>query len=342
MDLAVQLLADAFEGDKDERMERAREVIVGRDVYVLMDDGAPVAAVAGHPEPVAWVIDAIAVDDASWACGLGARLIDNLAETVGAVPLVAETDDGAVDFYRETGFDVTSLGERWPGIVRYRCSRAAAPGLTSDRRYEAGVFRALHEGTLREQTEAFQRLVMLNPVVAQIVDRLPALGLPDCWLTAGAVFQTVWNVMTGQVSTAGIKDYDVNYCDLSDLSWDGEDRVIRQSAEHFADLNVEVEVRNEARVHLWYQDKFGVPCAPYTSTADAVASFPNMSSAFGIRRGAEGLEVLAPFGFADLFAMRMRPNPRQAPRHVYEEKALRWRARWPDLVVEPWPGPRSA
>ncbi|MGD8149354.1 hypothetical protein ACQE92_05545 [Ornithinimicrobium sp. Y1694] len=36
VDLAVQLLADAFEGDKDERMERAREVIVGRDVYVLM------------------------------------------------------------------------------------------------------------------------------------------------------------------------------------------------------------------------------------------------------------------------------------------------------------------
>lgn len=201
-----------------------------------------------------------------------------------------------------------------------------------------GVPQMLREGTLRDQAATFEQLVMRNPVTVQIVDRLPALGIPDCWLTAGALFQTVWNVLSGQPPTAGIKDYDVNYCDLSDLSWDGEDRVIRRSVDVFADLDVEVEVRNEARVHLWYQDKFGVPCAPYTSTADAVASFPNMSSAFGIRRGADGLEILAPFGFTDLFAMRMRPNQRQAPRHVYEEKARRWRARWPELVVEPWPG----
>lgn len=203
------------------------------------------------------------------------------------------------------------------------------------------VDRAVQFGSLREQTEAFQTMVMLNPVTAAILDRLPALGVPDCWLTAGAVFQTVWNVMSGQEPTVGIKDYDVNYCDLTDLSWDGEDRVIRQAAVVFADLDVEVEVRNEARVHLWYEDKFGVPCAPYSSTADAVASFPNMSSAFGIRSGADGLEILAPFGFADLFAMRMRPNPRQAPRHVYEDKALRWRARWPELIVEPWPAGSS-
>lgn len=34
-----------------------------------------------------------------------------------------------------------------------------------------------------------------------------------------------------------------------------------QSAKHaFRDVPAEVEIRNEARVHLWYQKKFGTPC----------------------------------------------------------------------------------
>jgi hypothetical protein len=35
----------------------------------------------------------------------------------------------------------------------------------------------------------------------------------------------------------------------------------------------EVEIRDEARVHLWYEAKFGTPCPPYTSAADAIDSF---------------------------------------------------------------------
>ena len=47
--------------------------------------------------------------------------------------------------------------------------------------------------------------------------------------------------------------------------------------------------------------------------------------------------VYAPHGYADLFAKRVRPNPRLAPRAVYEAKARRWRQEWPSLVVDPWP-----
>jgi ribosomal protein S18 acetylase RimI-like enzyme len=34
--------------------------------------------------------------------------------------MVAETDNEAVEFYRATGFRVTSLGEKYPGVERYR------------------------------------------------------------------------------------------------------------------------------------------------------------------------------------------------------------------------------
>ena len=40
----------------------------------------------------------------------------------------------------------------------------------------------------------------------------------------------------------------------------------------------------------------------------------------------------------DLFALVVRPNRRLAPRDVYESKAARWLAEWPELTVLPWDG----
>lgn len=66
--------------------------------------------------------------------------------------------------------------------------------------------------------------------------------------------QTVWNVVTDRPPTSGIKDYDVFYFDRSDLSWEAEDVVIKTGQKVFAGLPAEVEIRNEARVHLWYEE----------------------------------------------------------------------------------------
>lgn len=35
----------------------------------------------------------------------------------------AETDDDAIGFYEKCGFKVESLGEQYPGVIRYRCTR---------------------------------------------------------------------------------------------------------------------------------------------------------------------------------------------------------------------------
>ena len=37
----------------------------------------------------------------------------------------AETDADAVGFYEQVGFTVTSLGESYPGVERFRCVRAS-------------------------------------------------------------------------------------------------------------------------------------------------------------------------------------------------------------------------
>lgn len=189
-----------------------------------------------------------------------------------------------------------------------------------------------------EQRAAFQRYVLTNPIVREILPRAKTLDLGQWYLTAGCLFQTVWNVLSGNEPTRHIRDYDLLYFDDRDLSWEAEDTVIRQCAEVFADLPAEVEVRNEARVHLWYEGRFGVPCPPYTSTEAAINSFAATTCCVGIRLDAtDRLIVYAPHGFNDLFGFVLRPNPVVAPAHVYEAKATRWKEHWPALTVMPWP-----
>lgn len=195
----------------------------------------------------------------------------------------------------------------------------------------------IDEEPLDHQVAELERMTRLNPALVAVLERLPQLDVPDCWLAAGAVFETVWNVLSDREPTAGILDYDVNYFDASDLSWDAEDAVITRAADVFAGVDAEVQVRNEARVHLWYEERFGVPCPPYRNTRHAISTFPNCSSCIGVRLVEGSLQVFAPYGLSDLFAMRTRPNPVPAPRRVYEDKVARWSRQWPRLTVLPWP-----
>jgi uncharacterized protein len=191
-----------------------------------------------------------------------------------------------------------------------------------------------------EQLVALRSALARNGMVAEVLARAATLDLPGWYLAAGSLFQTVWNVVTGRPAGDGIKDYDIIYFDGGDLSWEAEDRVIRAGRDTFAGLPVEVEIRNEARVHLWYEAKFGVPCPPFGSTEAAIDSFAATTCCLGVRLDADGRwRVYAPHGLSDVFNLVLRPNPVLAPRAVYEDKAARWRAQWPELSVLPWPLP---
>ncbi|MGE5286372.1 MAG: nucleotidyltransferase family protein [Micromonosporaceae bacterium] len=190
-----------------------------------------------------------------------------------------------------------------------------------------------------EQLEHFQAALCQNSTLTEVLARAADLDLPGWYLVAGCLFQTVWNVVTGRPPEAGIRDYDLGYCSSTDLSWEAEDAVIQAGNRIFRDLPVPVEIRNQARVHLWYEEKFGASCDPHESTEAAIDTFEAATACLGVRLDPGGRwRVYAPYGLSDVFNLVVRPNPVLTPRGVYETKAARWRAQWPDLTVLPWPG----
>ena len=190
----------------------------------------------------------------------------------------------------------------------------------------------------RSQDEQnFLDLVCRNPVNSMLIERLPDLNVPDCHLVGGCLFQTVWNCLSGKRPDQDIVDYDVFYYDPSDLSWEAEDVVIRRAQLVFGASGVEVQVRNQARVHLWYGQKFGIACPPLRGVHDGIDHFLSQSCCFGVKQIDGCMEVYAPHGFADLFSMTVRPNCRRNLPEAYYRKARRWVEAWPELQVLPWP-----
>lgn len=186
-----------------------------------------------------------------------------------------------------------------------------------------------------EHRRRLTEIVRAAPSLMQVLETIRALDLPDWLLFSGAVYQRVLNALTGRPADYGIRDYDVGYFDPSDLSYDAEDIVIRRVAAAFAEpLRSRVEMRNQARVHLWFEAHFGEPYTPLSCTAEALERFASPMFAVGIRLDRSGdLHIAAPFGLADLFDLRLRPNPRR-PSAGFARIAAGVGSRWPELWVE--------
>ncbi len=174
-----------------------------------------------------------------------------------------------------------------------------------------------------------------NAWIADLLGRFATIALPDAWLVAGAVAQTVWNARFGLPPTTGINDLDLVYFD-PDLSAATETAHAARLRTLFAHLPVWLDVKNQARVHVWYGAKFGKQIAPHRSAAAAIATYPTPATSIGVRPHDGQLQVCAPFGLADLFAGVVRPNKVLVTEAAYCAKTARWAARWPGLTILPW------
>jgi hypothetical protein len=181
------------------------------------------------------------------------------------------------------------------------------------------------------RTADFISAVLRNPVHDALLCRLNELGLPDAWIVAGCLTQTAWNVLTGRRVDYGINDYDVFYFD-PDLSWEAEDRIIAGFRECADRTGSRIEVRNQARVHLWYPEKHGKPYPALSCATDGIDRFLTRCTQVGL--SSNGVNVYAPAGLDDVDGFVVRPN--LAPNfsaEAYRTKSARWRALWPELKL---------
>lgn len=188
--------------------------------------------------------------------------------------------------------------------------------------------------------DRFIEIVRGVPTTMRVLETVRALDLPDWMVFSGAVYQPVWNHLTGRAPDYGVKDYDVAYHDDSDTSYEAEDVVIKRVAAAFEPpLRDLVEVRNQARVHLWFNKKFGAdePYPPLENSAAALKRFVATAFCVGVRLEPDDrLSVWAPFGLEDLFALRLRPNPlRVKGAGGWERTTASAKARWPEVSIEP-------
>jgi hypothetical protein len=177
------------------------------------------------------------------------------------------------------------------------------------------------------------------PTTMRVLRTVRDLDLPDAMIFSGAIYQPVWNHLTDRAPDYGIKDYDVAYHDASDTSYAAEDVVIQRVAAAFEPpLREMVEVRNQARVHLWFADKFGAdePYPPLETSAAALKRFVATAFCVGVRMEADDtLSVFAPFGLEDLFALHLRPNPlRVKGAGGWARTTASAQQRWPEITIE--------
>jgi hypothetical protein len=176
--------------------------------------------------------------------------------------------------------------------------------------------------------EVFLRDIAFNHANAGILARWEELDLPNAWLVAGCLFQTVWNVQSGRGPQDSIKDYDLFYFDDADLSERAEQRAQAKADFVLRDLGVVVEVVNQARVHLWYPTFFGRPYAALASSEEGIRRFLVLETCVGVRPR----QCHAPFGLQGVYAGTLTPNPLAPFPELFASKVASYRARWSHLI----------
>lgn len=193
---------------------------------------------------------------------------------------------------------------------------------------------------LQPDSQRLHEMLSQNPILNEILTRFDEVNLPNAYLVAGCVSQTIWNITLGRAPNENLSDIDIIYFDDIDLSGASEElheNRLRALFENvLAPHNLQLDVKNEARVHLWYRSKFGFDIPPYTSAHQAIQCFHSTAACIGVRTENGAFDYYAPYGTNDLFALTARANKTQITQDVYEAKTARWSKAWPELTIIPW------
>lgn len=189
---------------------------------------------------------------------------------------------------------------------------------------------------ISEQINILKNILFLNQDFKKILEILQKSGLKNYYVAAGSINQTVFNYYNDLDLDYGINDIDIVYFD-EDVSYEAEDIIIKKILESLKNIKREFDIKNQARVHLWYKDKFGSERSPYTSVEHAIGTWGSTVTCVGVRLENDNFIVCAPYGLNDIFNQVIRPvKGGYFNEEGYNIKTNKWKSKWPSLTIIPW------
>lgn len=187
---------------------------------------------------------------------------------------------------------------------------------------------------LAKQEEALKKMLEADRDLYEIIEKVSALNISNLYVGGGCITQTVWNQIFSKPIGYGISDVDIVYFD-PDLSLEKEEKTIQKIKGAIKNKPYSIDVKNEARVHLWYEEKFGFSISPYSSTEEAISTWPSTATSIGVYIDSEeNLQIFAPYGLNDLFSGILKPNKVLISKEIYDKKVEKWVSKWSELRVE--------
>ncbi|WP_201445580.1 nucleotidyltransferase family protein [Belnapia sp. F-4-1] len=165
--------------------------------------------------------------------------------------------------------------------------------------------------------------------LAAALGSLASLGLPDAWIGAGALRNPAWDALSGFAPGSNPpEDIDVVWFDPARATPEADAAI--EARLHALHPGLPWSVHNQARMAARNGD------APYVSTLDAIAHWPETATAIAARWTANGVETIAPPGTADLLGLILRPtSPSKVAAMAARAAAKGWTRRWPRLTMAP-------
>ncbi len=193
--------------------------------------------------------------------------------------------------------------------------------------------------TLYEQNEEIINILKRNNELMGVLDYIDTLKMPNYYIAAGSVFQTIWNYYDNKDLNYNIKDIDVIYYNNKELSADIDTKYYNLINEFCKNKGYKynIDVSNEARMHIWKKEKYNIDVEPYKSSEDAIDKWIATVHAIGITKKNDEIRIYAPYGLSDIFSKTIRPiKHKYNTKEMYDKKANSWNERFNNLKIIEW------
>ena len=166
------------------------------------------------------------------------------------------------------------------------------------------------------------------------LENVRSLNLPDWYIAAGAIRNTVWNKLHRIPGKSNLADVDVVYFDDSDMKDKGEKEFETLLTEMNPSLNWEVV--NQSRSHLFYHNR-SISQPKMKSSCESISYWIETPTCIGARlEQDDSITICAPHGLEDLWNLIIRPIPppyQNMPLYNERIKKKKWDKIWPKLKI---------